>query len=114
MIIRWSVRVLTGVGIVATATFLLSWNISSMGRMIFYTAWLLSPYLVLVYLNEFRPSTFRRPRTYMLFIAGISFLGIGAMADITFIHPDPLGLIAMLLVAPVQLVCLVFTREFCK
>lgn len=114
MIIRWSVRVLTGVGIVTTAIFLESWKISSIGRLIFYSAFILSPYLILAYLNESRPSTFKRPRTEMLFMVGIIFLGIGAMVDITFIHPDPLGLIAMFLVAPVQFICLVAAREFCK
>ena len=114
MIIRWSVRVLTAVGIITTVIFLESWKISGIGRTIFYSVWLLSPYIILAYLNEFRPITFRRPRTEMLFMVGIIFLGIGAMVDITFLHPDPLGLIAMILIAPLQFICLVAARAFCQ
>jgi len=115
MFIRWSVRVLAGAGIITTVLFLVPWNIHrSIGHLVFVVAWLLSPYMVLAYLNESRPSTFKRPHTEMLLMVGIIFLGIGAMIDINLIHPDPLGLIAMLLIAPVQLICLVFARVFCK
>jgi uncharacterized membrane protein YczE len=111
---RWSIRFLAVVGIVITMIFLKPWSNGGIFLTLFVAAWLLSPYLILLYLNEYRFGIFNRPRAYILFVVGILLIGIGCWVDITYFHRDPLALIVMFMVTPIQSASVFAAWSWCK
>ena len=108
-----SVNLLALVGVVATVIFLLPWNASGFS-LVFQATWLLSPYLLVLYFNVFCPSVSKRPVAYILFVVGIFFIGMYSWVDITYLHPDPLGIIAMFIITPLQSVSALAAWSWCK
>lgn len=108
--VRYLIRLLVVIGIGSTIPFFVYWPHIDIGSYVVDAAWFASPYLVLAYFNEFRPAISRRPHLFVLLTAGIVALGLYSMVEIIFIDQDPLGIIAMYIVAPVQLVCVLATQ----
>ena len=115
MNIRWSIRALIGVGIVTTVMYLDYLGMSFFtGFAVFFVTWLMLPYLIWAFINEFRPNFFpRRPHVYILFAVLMPLIGVGTVG-LTLLFPDPQAGMALLYIPLMQFACLVVAREFCK
>jgi hypothetical protein len=112
---------LIGVGIGVTLVFLcylfgnIKPNLHEIEFVLFFGACLLFPYIILAYSNESRFHLLGRPRTYIILVVIMLLTGILSIIDVTFIHPDPLGPIALLFATvPIQLVLLGIIFGYCK
>lgn len=108
--VKRSVRLLVAIGIVSTIPFFVYWKHVDIGGYVVDAVWFTSPYLILAYFNEFRPAISRRPHLFVLVTAGIVAMGLYSMVEIIFVDRDPLGIIAMYIVALIQAVCVLATQ----
>jgi hypothetical protein len=104
------IRILVVIGIASTIPFFVYWKYVDIGGYVVDAVWFSSPYLILAYFNEFRPTISRRPNLFVLVTAGIVAMGLYSMVEIVFIDQDPLGIIAMYVVAFIQVICVLIAQ----
>ncbi len=110
MMVKWAVRILVAIGIASTMPFFLHWKPVGIGGYVVDAVWFASPYLILAYFNECRPAISRRRHLFVLVTAGIVAVGLYSVVEIIFIDRDPLGIIAMYIVAVIQVACVLASQ----
>ena len=120
MTIQWITRYLIVIGVASTVIYLgyLSDNFLSpkfyTGASALFVAWLMLPYLVWVFINEFSPNTFaKRPRAYIGFAIAIPTIGAG-MAGYILLNPDPQAGFGFFYIPILQFICLATAKDMCK
>lgn len=79
-------------------------SIKSVASLIFVSAlyvWLVSPYIMLVYYHRQASGRLTSTKEFVM-VTLVSMLGLGVMTDVIYIHPDPQGAIALMMVPLLQ------------
>lgn len=80
----------------------------------FFITWLMSPYLVWAFINEFRPTPFfKRPRLYMAFAIAMPVIGF-CVVGYSLMFNDAQNAFLILEIPLMQFVCLFVAWETCN
>ena len=97
-----TIYLLIAIGMAVTSAFLLLLRFSSVSAAGVFLLWLLSPYFILLFINARSCKSTISTHACIFMTITCMLTGIGALLDIKYIHPDPQGAIAILLIPPVQ------------
>ena len=93
---------------VATAILTVKSEINNQIAMIVFLLWGLIPYIILGYVLKNISELSKNSTLSLIAIMAISLAGLYAMVDIMFIHPDPQGGLALLMVPLFQFIAIGF------
>lgn len=119
MNIKWLIRSLIGIGVVSNIILLHYLGINfSHSKFIVFTVflitWLMLPYIVWGFVNEFRPNTFTKRRFVTIGLAIVMPVVGFAMVGYTSLYPDPQAGFFIFYIPFIQFICLGIAWKACK